>query len=101
MMTARDIYKKDPHTTQTSVRVLAIKSGQRDEVLRCSFKVVDLNDNPVYEALSYVWGTAGKTVKLLVEDVPIFVTPSLAWALRRLAPVTSNAKARGKLRSAL
>jgi hypothetical protein len=45
--------------TPTSIRLLRFvtgQAGQPDLPIRCSFKVVDLNDLPVYSALSYTWG---------------------------------------------
>ncbi|KAH8669445.1 heterokaryon incompatibility, partial [Tricladium varicosporioides] len=48
------------------------------DVLQCKFKVVDLNDDPVFEALSYVWGKDGKIVPIQCDGGLISVTPSLA-----------------------
>ncbi len=65
-----NIYPYSPLPNESSIRVLQILPAEPkrsvagdfsvDEELRypvkCCMKVVDLNDNPDYEALSYTWG---------------------------------------------
>lgn len=42
--------------TPTSIRLLKFVGGQTDSPIQCSFEIFDLNDLPVYNALSYTWG---------------------------------------------
>lgn len=97
------IYKKKPLLTPTSIRILAIERGKESDVLQCKFKVVDLNDDPVFEALSYVWGKDGKIVPIQCDGGLISVTPSLAYAMRRIRqkPTQGRSLVRKKTKSIL
>ncbi|KAF2802208.1 HET-domain-containing protein, partial [Mytilinidion resinicola] len=44
-----------PLKNETSIRLLRIKGDHGAGVLRCTMTEADLDDNPVYEALSYTW----------------------------------------------
>jgi hypothetical protein len=48
-------YKFSPLPTKTSIRLLQIHSGP-EEPINCSLEVVDLDDKPEYDCLSYTWG---------------------------------------------
>ena len=39
----------------TSIRLLRIHPGGPEDIVSCSLRVVDLNHEPVYTALSYTW----------------------------------------------
>lgn len=71
--------------TPTSIRILKVMPG-RDSYssfelfrppIRCSVVIVDLNDNPSYDALSYTWGDPC-TLYLNPKEI----SPSAAWASR-------------------
>jgi len=62
------------------IRVLEI-IGMGDKV-SCNLRVVSLNDNPSFTALSYVWGDANDKVPFTVDGRPVQITRSLAAALR-------------------
>jgi len=67
------------------IRVLHIQpSLERDRQLECTLKLVSLDDAPVYEALSYVWGTDPPTVSILCNDQRLNIRPELSYALARL-----------------
>ena len=52
-MTSREYqYYPLPHTRST--RLLRV-TGVGTEIIRCSLRVVDLEDHPLYQALSYTW----------------------------------------------
>jgi hypothetical protein len=47
-----------PLPTPTSIRLLFVAPKEHEdpaESIRCSLSIVDLNDVPVYSALSYTW----------------------------------------------
>ncbi|KAH0559693.1 hypothetical protein GP486_003790 [Trichoglossum hirsutum] len=48
-------YEYSPLPSKTSIRLLQILS-RAEEPIRCSLEVVDLNDEPLYDCLSYTWG---------------------------------------------
>jgi hypothetical protein len=72
--------------TPTSIRLLEIAPGLP---IRCSFKIVDLNDLPVYSALSYTWGNprgilpAGEDVEAdriaMSAKYPILCDEEVMW----------------------
>ncbi|KAI9163675.1 HET-domain-containing protein [Paramyrothecium foliicola] len=87
--------------TRTSIRLLKMLPGEQTfsdfgffcPPVRCSVIVVDLDDNPAYDALSYTWGDPC-TLYLSPADI----SPPEAWAARafeieidgRAVSVTTN-----------
>ena len=53
-------------------------------MIRCLFTIASLDDEPQYEALSYVWGDTSDARFVVVEGRPFSVTASLYSALRHL-----------------
>ncbi|KAK8110315.1 HET-domain-containing protein [Apiospora kogelbergensis] len=76
------IHKLDYSKSQ--IRLLSILPGQKDEVVNCRCYIVDLDDRPVFNALSYVWGDARNKANLMLEGARIKITNSLAAALSRI-----------------
>ncbi|KAH9884610.1 HET-domain-containing protein [Xylariomycetidae sp. FL2044] len=71
--------------SKRQIRLLDISPGQGSEPLRCTHRVVSLDDDNInYNALSYVWGpkTAGKSVFL--GETCVEVTDNLFDALHAL-----------------
>jgi hypothetical protein len=64
------------------IRLLVISPGQPSDPVSCRLEKVRLDDNPNFEALSYVWGKDGNTRKITCSGKPCFVTPNLHDALR-------------------
>jgi hypothetical protein len=50
------------------VRVLAIFPGRPSDLVRCRLDVVSLKEQPVYQAVSYVWGRGESTHWVVVEQ---------------------------------
>ncbi|KAJ4295574.1 hypothetical protein N0V90_007587 [Kalmusia sp. IMI 367209] len=65
---------------QKEIRLLEIIATKPKIV--CKLQTIPLFDNTVYSALSYVWGDATKTERIIVNSESISVTVSLARALR-------------------
>jgi hypothetical protein len=67
------------------IRLLVIESSSdADTVVTCCVQTVSLDINPEYIALSYVWGDAAITTKILVNEEDFAATVNLAAALRQL-----------------
>ncbi|KAI1088080.1 HET-domain-containing protein [Rostrohypoxylon terebratum] len=77
------------------IRVLTVLPGGFDESLRVTIDTRSLDANPVYNALSYVWGDAasanipGNVISIDGSDFP--VTSNLLAALRYLRDVLGTA----------
>lgn len=65
-------------------RLLHIAPGHGDDPLRCSLITTNLENQPSYKALSYVWGDPTHTELITVSEYEWTVTLSLAGGLRRL-----------------
>ena len=69
----------------SQIRVLHIlPSPERDRRLECKLKLISLDDAPVYEALSYVWGTEPPSVTIVCNGKHLTIRPELSYALARL-----------------
>jgi hypothetical protein len=76
------------------IRLLTIQPGEWDDVVRCRLDTVSLDEKPVYEALSYVWGGSvdepAERAGIIVDAVGTMVTVNLQRALRRLRDAKSD-----------
>ena len=64
------------------VRLLEIRPGSEGDPLECFLVTVSFDDNPVYAALSYVWGDATQRVWILCNGKTIAITATLAETLQ-------------------
>ena len=48
-------YTYSPLPTSTSIRLLRVFGADEDGLLRCSLTTADLNDEPLFNCLSYTW----------------------------------------------
>ena len=57
--TEHDVYRytKLNYILGQEIRLLEIEPGENDDPVRCNLRVVNLEDDPSYEALSYTWAT--------------------------------------------
>ena len=70
--------------TRGNIRILELLPGEFSDPLRCQLRTAALESNPVYDALSYRWGDPIFTGRIILEDNPFPVTPSLENALRHV-----------------
>ena len=73
------------------IRLLHLSAGLYDDELIMTLEHVDLKQQPVYEALSYTWGTSSKDCCVSCRTdtgvKKIAITENLKAALRRLRSV--------------
>jgi Heterokaryon incompatibility protein (HET) len=74
--------KLDPDTNQ--IRVLELLPSRWSEKISCKIRTISLDDKPVFEALSYVWGNPEDTDPINVDDAEFQATKNLIKALKRL-----------------
>jgi hypothetical protein len=100
-------YEKLP--TETSIRLLRFdhQGSQPDSnLIKLSFHVVDLQEDPAFRALSYVWGDhrpplnqgfnkkrAQRCFDIICDEHKVTVTYNLFCALRRLVPIQDGPSA--------
>ena len=66
------------------IRVVRLLPGLDSSPVRCCLKVVFLEEQPRYEALSYVWGTCKENVDISMNNAVLPVTQNLHAALTSL-----------------
>jgi hypothetical protein len=64
------------------IRILTLHAGEAADPIVCSLHVAVLDDQPVYEALSYTWGDPDVTETICVGGTQVEVTVNLESALR-------------------
>lgn len=77
-------------TTRNSFRILKLLKGTGTMPIICDISVESLDDNPFYEALSYVWGDDKITKDIIVRGVTISVTVNLFEFLSVLRSPTTD-----------
>ncbi|KAH7090241.1 heterokaryon incompatibility protein-domain-containing protein [Paraphoma chrysanthemicola] len=66
------------------IRLLELLPGEGDDAIRCTTRVVSLNDHPDFETVSYVWGDRTGDELIYVSGDSIPVTKNLYDGLLRL-----------------
>jgi hypothetical protein len=72
--------------SRSHFRILYLNPGAIDAKLSGSLVYCDLNElpHPVYDCLSYVWGSPTLSREILIEDSTLSITANLDSALRRV-----------------
>jgi hypothetical protein len=68
----------------TTIRLLDIHPGYDDEDVVCSIGHCSLSKQPVYEAVSYVWGQSVLSDRTTCNGQQVYVTPNLHDVLKRV-----------------
>ncbi|EON65766.1 hypothetical protein W97_05005 [Coniosporium apollinis CBS 100218] len=77
------LYKPlDP--SRREIRLITLAGGEFSDDIRCSLSAVSLDNEPVYEALSYVWGDPDVMLPMTLQGGLHQVTTNLEAALRHL-----------------
>ncbi|KUJ24526.1 uncharacterized protein LY89DRAFT_605205, partial [Mollisia scopiformis] len=58
-------YTYTPFENTTEIRLLTIHAGKAEDPVTCSLDVWDLENEPIYEALSYCWGPGNSETMVL------------------------------------
>ncbi|KAH8771494.1 heterokaryon incompatibility protein-domain-containing protein [Hyaloscypha finlandica] len=66
------------------IRLLTLMPGSGNDSIEGSLSTESLQSGPIYEALSYVWGSADNKPNLIIDGVTFAVTQNLHAALKRL-----------------
>ncbi|KAF2273044.1 uncharacterized protein EI97DRAFT_436470 [Westerdykella ornata] len=70
--------------TTGDLRILELLPGSFDDPLHCRLRVAAIETDPVYDALSYMWGDPSPTGKIILDGEAFPVTGSLENALRHV-----------------
>ncbi|KAH8687097.1 heterokaryon incompatibility protein-domain-containing protein, partial [Tricladium varicosporioides] len=65
-------------------RLLQVHPGVGSAPIVCSLEVKSLNDEPIYEALSYSWGDPSVRMTIACDDKDIEVTVNCQQALQHI-----------------
>ena len=77
----QSIYQPLQHN---EIRLITLAPGKWRDPIECNLQTVSLDDNPTYEALSYVWGDASLRRWVYLKKSNFDVSKSLEVALRHL-----------------
>lgn len=80
-----DLYKRLPlQPRNREIRVAVIEPGPKESQLAINLRIVSLDDDPLYDALSYTWGTPQLSENARLNAIDFAITPNVDAALRRL-----------------
>lgn len=79
-----DIYDYAPFADSYSIRILTLAPGTGDEPLAGYLTAENLDFNPEYEAVSYVWGAGDRCSQIQLNDRILPLTQSIHGALQRM-----------------
>jgi hypothetical protein len=91
-----DSYTYFPLRSHRHIRLLKLQRGHGDKPVLCSLTQVSLDENPVYEALSYTWELEDDLSDnrvhhtILCEGQTLSAAPNLFAALKRLRGVAEE-----------
>ncbi|CAO2655011.1 Nn.00g117440.m01.CDS01 [Neocucurbitaria sp. VM-36] len=72
--------------SKRQIRLLHLLPGDDDTELSCTFSLVSLDDDPEYEAVSYVWGNSEdrRSINVEVVEEPVPITRNLYSVLHSI-----------------
>jgi len=77
-------YQYHPLNGESEIRLLSLLPGKWNSIIECLLHHASLDENPRYEALSYVWGGTAKSRNILLDGQVFGVTKNLEVALKHL-----------------
>jgi hypothetical protein len=88
--TAPESYIYTPFTNNFTIRILTLEPGTGDDPLVGHLGFENLDLNPQYEAISYCWGTDGRSSEITCDGKALPLTKSIEGALRRMRHATKQ-----------
>lgn len=88
--TAPESYAYTPFTNNFTIRILTLEPGTGNDPLVGHLGFENLDLNPQYEAISYCWGTGGRSSEIICDGKPLPLTESIEGALRRMRHATTQ-----------
>ncbi|KAK2938309.1 Heterokaryon incompatibility [Fusarium oxysporum f. sp. vasinfectum] len=79
---ALQTYTYIPFTNNFTIRILTLEPGTGNDPLVGHLGFENLDLNPQYEAISYCWGTGGRSSEIICDGKPLPLTESIEGALR-------------------
>ncbi|OCL07616.1 HET-domain-containing protein, partial [Glonium stellatum] len=76
-------YRHDPLAFEDSIRILVLEPGEYCEPVHCHLVPTRLSDTPIYDAISYVWGTDEPSNEVFICGKKFLIKTNLYNALRR------------------
>ena len=73
-----------PLDDKTDIRLLLLHPGPKSALICCTLAHAKVSSNPIYEALSYVWGPEEEGSVINLNNQILSVRPNLWLALRQL-----------------
>ncbi|KAM3067243.1 hypothetical protein ACMFMF_009742 [Clarireedia jacksonii] len=78
-------YKYQPLRSKSNdIRLLTLLPDVPGTDINCRLEIISLDDQPQYEALSYVWGSSAVRKKVYIKGKEALVTTNLETALQHL-----------------
>jgi hypothetical protein len=74
--------KLDPDRHE--IRIVELLPGLKDQPIECLLSIASLDDAPMYNALSYAWGSPIKEKSIQLNQIEFKITPNLETALLHL-----------------
>ena len=71
-------------SSRHQLRCLSLSPGEFNDPIDAALDIVSLDDDPKYEALSYVWGQDSSPTSMVVRGTDISITQNLDIALRHI-----------------
>lgn len=87
---ALQTYTYIPFTNNFTIRILTLEPGTGNDPLVGHLGFENLDLNPQYEAISYCWGTGGRSSEIICDGKPLPLTESIEGALRRMRHATTQ-----------
>jgi hypothetical protein len=81
-----------PLSNPTSTRLLKVFPSEPDSDTVASLEEVDLDTHPVFECLSYTWGTSTNTSRVTIDNKPVAIRKNLYGFLRKLSSSTQTTR---------
>ena len=72
------------NTEAQEIRAITLHPGSFSDEIACDIRQVSLDDDPVYEALSYTWGSLDDMVAIKLNGSTFLITQNFESALRHL-----------------